>query len=322
MIHFSAPTRTPTCSPELWVTSTEAYGPPPPSYDDSIEDLPPDYTATDALAVAHAPQYTFFPTLIASPRSCPGTSPSMDPTSSLYTDEKPSYIDIDFGFTNDGVKSHAKKKNNKGGAKKAAPVEEKKEEPPADAGAGDGKGDPPADGGAGGGGSGGDGGDEKKDDDGWGDDAWGTAGSKKKKGKKTKKEEEEEEAEKKRKEEEEEAERKRKEEEAAAAAATAGGDLSWADNTNNDDDWGTFTAAGSKKKKGGKKGKVRNLGCLITRCNALSPHRMPNPQLRLQQTRRRHSTTSILTIPVVHLKLTCILVTLAAGNQMVSGSEV
>lgn len=73
---------------------------------------------------------------------------------------------------------------------------------------------------------------------------------------------------------EEEAERKRKEEEAelkkkaadAAAATTVQNDLSWAEG--GDDGWGSLATTGKKKKN--KKGKVRHLSCLITRCKALT----------------------------------------------------
>jgi hypothetical protein len=259
--------------PDLWSESSQNDRLPPPSYDDTIADLPPDYTTTDAPASVQLPEYSPWSSLDASLCSdvpnCLRLSCNTSPDSSLYLDEKSSYADIDFGFTEDGVKSHAKKK--KGAAAKKTTAfddgEEKKDEAAGDAGGdnGGGGGDPPADGGAGGAG---DGGDDKKDDDDWG--SWDTG--KKKKGKKSKKEEEEEER--KRKEEEEEAERKKKEEEDAAAAATgAGADLSWADQADDakpDDDWGTFATVGKTTKKKGKKGKVRNFGCLITRCNALT----------------------------------------------------
>ncbi|ORX95410.1 hypothetical protein BCR34DRAFT_196052 [Clohesyomyces aquaticus] len=227
----------PVPSPNLWLSDPPENGAPPPSYDDTLADLPPDYTTTDALASAQTPEYTPFsslnPSLCSNVPNCLRLSCATSPTSSFYLDEKSLYADIDFGFCEDGVKSHAKKKK---GAAAKKPVEEKKEEEPAggsgDAGAGDsgGSGDPPPDGGAGGSGGGddGNGGDGNGggggDGDGWGDNAgWGaTTKKKKKKGKKAeeeeeaerkKKEEEEEDAERKRKEEEEEAERKRLEDE-------------------------------------------------------------------------------------------------------------
>jgi len=268
----------PTLKPSqyLCLEPSHSDGLPPPSYDDTIADLPPDYTATDALAAVQSPEYTPWSSLNASLCSnvpnCLRLSCNTSPTSSLYFDEKSLYADIDFGFSEDGVKSHAKKKKGAAATKKTpgwGDDEDKKEEGAAgDAGGDNGGGDPPADGGAGGAGDGGDGGDEKKGDDDWG--SWDTG--KKKKGKKGKKDEEEEER--KRKEEEEEAERKKKDDEAAAAATTSpGADLSWADQAEDakpDDDWGAFATVGKTSKKKGKKGKVRNFGCLITRCNALT----------------------------------------------------
>ena len=252
----------------------------PPSYDDSFADLPPDYTYTDALATAHSPECTPFSSLNASLCSdvpnCLRQSRDTSPASSVFLDEKSLYPNIDFGFTDDGVRSHAKKKKN--AAKKtqttsnafeeSTPSEDPPpppEEPP-----------PPADGGGSGGGDGGDGGDGDKDkdkdkaDDDWGAD-WGDVSTKKKK-KSKKQAQEEEEAERLKKEEEEaaaakaaeeEAERLKKEEEEAAAAAAAEAekaaaatapDLSWANDAPATDDWG-FGATTSKKKK--KKGKVR-----------------------------------------------------------------
>jgi hypothetical protein len=217
-----------------------------------------------------SPEYTPWPSLNASLCSdvpnCLRISCNTSPTSSFYFDEKSLYADIDFGFSEDGVKSHAKKKKAAAAAKKTSnwgdDGDKKEEDATGDAGGDNGGGDPPADGGAGGAGDGGDGGDGKKDEDEWG--SWDTG--KKKKGKKGKKEEEEEE-------------RKKKEEEDAAAAAAAaattspGADLSWADQVDDakpDDDWGAFATVGKTSKKKGKKGKVRNFGCLITRCNALT----------------------------------------------------
>jgi hypothetical protein len=264
-------------SSDLWNEASRSFGSPPPSYDDSVADSPPDYTSTDALAFAKTPEYTPFSSLNASIcanvpnclRLCRDTSSN----SSLFLDQKSLYVDIDFGFNDAGVKSHAKKKA-KAAAKKPAVSnaiddgEKKKEEETAGGGDGAG-GDPPADGGAGGGDDG---------DKGGGDDS----GSGKKGKKKTKKETEEEERLKKEEEErlakeeedrlakeaEEEAERKKKEEEeaaaAAAAATSASADLSWADPAPANDGWDSIaatTTAGKKKK--GKKGKVRHLGYVI-----------------------------------------------------------
>lgn len=272
---------TPVPTTDLWIESfLRNHESPPPSYDDSVTDLPPDYTYTDALATAHTPEYTPFPSLDASLCSdvpnCLRISRYTSPASSLFIDDKSLYADIDFGFSDEGVRSHAKKKKN-AAAKKAtntsnayeepSPTEEPPpppEDPP-----------PPADGGDSGGGDGGDGDKDKdkdkdKPDDEWGD--WGDVSTKKKK--KSKKQAQEEEAERLKKEEEEaaatkaaeeEAERVKQEEEAAAAdaaeaekaAAAAGPDLSWANDTPATDDWAFGTT--SKKKK--KKGKVRRFAC-------------------------------------------------------------
>jgi hypothetical protein len=267
----------PTPSPDLWNEASRSFGCPPPSYDDSIADLPPDYTFTDALAFAHTPEYTPFSSLNASICSnvpnCLRLSRDTSPSSSLFLDEKSLYADIDFGFSEEGVRSHAKKKNNKAAAKKAVPSNAlddggKKDEEAA--GGGDGGGDPPADGGAGGDGDG-SGGDDKK----------GKKKSKKdlEEEERLKKEEEEriakeEEEARLAKEAEEEAERKKKEEEeaaaAAAATASASADLTWADPAANNDDWGSFAATTTGKKKKGKKGKVRNLAYVMTSMTALT----------------------------------------------------
>lgn len=274
---------TPVPGPDLWIEpSLRNHGTAPPSYDDSVADLPPDYTSTDALAIAQTPEYTPFASLDASLCSnvpnCLRISRNTSPASSLFIDEKSLYADIDFGFNGDGVRSHAKKKN-KPAVKKPAPTsnafdEPSKEEPPPPAES-PGGGDPPADGGGAGGGDGGDGGDGDKDKDKADDDlgAWGDAGTKKKK--KTKKQQQEEEAERLKKEEEEaaakaaeeEAERIKKEEEEAAAAAAAEAekaaaapDSGWANDAPATDDW-AFGATTSKKKK--KKGKVRRFGYFV-----------------------------------------------------------
>ena len=305
--------QTPPPSRDLWLESPHSDLLPPPSYDDTLTDLPPDYTTTDALATAQTPEYTPFSSLNASLCSnvpnCLRLSCNTSPCSSLYLDEKSFYADIDFGLGDEGVRQHKgpKKKNNNNN-KKPAPAPDPPPPPPPPEPPGDGNsgGDPPADSGAGGsgdggegGGDGGDGGDEKKGDDDWGDD-WGTAAgkSKKKKNNKGKKvQDEEAEAERKKKEAdaeaeaqrlkdedevqrkkvEEEAEQKKRDDEAAAAtaaaASTAQADFSWANDTNGatdaNDGWGAIPIAGGKKKKG-KKGKVRNLGCLNPRFNTLT----------------------------------------------------
>ncbi|KAJ8104768.1 hypothetical protein OPT61_g10578 [Boeremia exigua] len=262
---------------DLWIEPSlrNDGSPPPPSYDDSVADPPPDYTYTDALATAHTPEYTPFPSLNASLCSdvpnCLRMSRNTSPASSLFIDEKSLYAEIDFGFADDGVRSHAKGKK-KAAAKKTAntsnaptPHEEPPtppEDPP-----------PPADDGGSGGGEGGDGGDGDKDkdkdkgDEEWGD--WGDAPTKKKK--KSKKQAQEEEAERVKKEEEEEAaaakaaeeeaERIKKEEEDAAAAAAAAAeaekaaaapDLGWANDAPAGDEWTSLGATSKKKKKKGK----------------------------------------------------------------------
>lgn len=233
------------------------------------------------------------------------------PSSSIFLDEKSLYADINLGFHDEGVRSHAKKKNKAPAAKAPAPVmpsddgDKKKDDEAAGSGDNSG-GDPPADGGAGGG-DGGDGsGGEKGSNDG--------SGTGKKAKKKTKKELEEEERVKKEEEEriskeaEEEAERVKKEEEdAAAAAATAAAatstaaDLSWAEPTQNNDDWASLAGPGKSKKKG-KKGKVRNFGYVMTPCGALTDirrnrhlhHPLLLPHL-LQPSQQHPLTTSNLT---------------------------
>jgi hypothetical protein len=149
--------------------------PAPPSYEESLADVPPDYTGTDAAAVVNSlvdvKLGLDFPDAVLTSRD-----------SQRRSDEK-----LDFNQPH-GIRYHAKK------AKKAAKTAqqakwadddgEKKDEPPADdgaggdAGGGDGGGD--AGGGDGGGDPpGGDGGDDP-------DDIWGAAGGGKKKKKKKK----------------------------------------------------------------------------------------------------------------------------------------
>jgi len=257
-------------SPDLWNEASRSFGSPPPSYDDSLADLPPDYTCTDALASVQSPEYTPFSSLNASICSdvpnCLRIIHDTSRDSSLYFDDKSLYPDIDFGFSEEGVRSHAKKKKGAGAAKKPTisnALDDGDKNDGAAGGGDGGGGDAPADG------AGGDGGDDKKG------------------GKKSKKEEEEEERAKKEEEEriakeeeearlakeaEEEAERKKKEEEdaAAAAAAKASADLSWADPAAKDDDWGNFAATTTSKKKKGRKGKVCNLAYVMTPSRALT----------------------------------------------------
>lgn len=202
------------------------YTPPPPSYDDAVNDLPPEYPALPPLAERKTP-------LSSSAPLAPATK-SRNQSRSLYKD---TILDVYIDFENPvGVREHKKKKGGGGGAAKkpAAPPP-----PPdnggssndggddqangdansgGDAGGGDGGGDD----GSGGGGGGG--------DDGGGDDwnAWGTVAGTKKKSKKQEEEEEE-----------------------RKAAEAAKNNLSWADDVDEGgggDDWAGFTTAGKKKK--------------------------------------------------------------------------
>jgi len=116
---------------------------PPPSYQDSISDVPPDYTLTDALAAVCTNVAQFGP-------SMPGNGPETLDVSSM-----------------EGIRMYAKKKAK--AAKQAAWAEddgEKKDE----GAAGDGGDGAAAGGGDGGAGAGGDGGDPPGGGDGGGDD--------------------------------------------------------------------------------------------------------------------------------------------------------
>ena len=147
----------------------------PPSYEECLADVPPDYTATDALAVVQG---------LVDVKLELGF-----PEAGLRQSERRSDIKVDLTEPK-GIRYHAKKK--KAAAKKNnwADEDEKKEEaPPADegaggdAGAGDGAGDAGGDAGAG------DGGGDPPGDGGGGDDPddiWGAAGGGKKKKKKKK----------------------------------------------------------------------------------------------------------------------------------------
>lgn len=201
------------------------YTNPPPSYDDALRDLPPDYAALPPLAERKAA------VVPAAPRT-PATK-SDDRSSSLLKDRTRD-VDIDFESPV-GVREHKKKKT--AAKKPAAPP------PPTDTGGGsDNAGDDQANGdGAGGDAGGGEGGGDGDGDGEGGDDdwnAWTVSGSKKK----SKKKEEEEEEEKKK------------------AEASAGNTLSWADEVEDggDDSWAGFATVGKKKK-----GKVRVLNLAI-----------------------------------------------------------
>lgn len=149
----------------------------PPSYDESLSDVPPDYTATDALAVVQG---------LVDVKLELGL-----PEAGLRQSQRRTDIKVDLTEPK-GIRYHAKKKKGAAAKKNAwADEEEKKEEPPAeegaggDAGGGDGAGD--AGGGDAGGGDGG--GDPPGGDGGGGDDPddiWGAVGGGKKKKKKKK----------------------------------------------------------------------------------------------------------------------------------------
>lgn len=191
------------------------YTQPPPSYDEALADIPPDYTTLLSLAERKTLHYD-----------------ACQPTPTRKTHEKSNTfwkdgsinVDIDFGDPA-GVREHKKKKP---AAKKAAAPPP----PPADTGGGSdnaGGDQPSGDGGGDGGGdAGGDGGGD--DGGGGGDDdwnAWTTTGSKKK----TKKQEEEE------------------EEARKAAEASTANNLSWAEEADGGgDDWAGFATVGKKKK--------------------------------------------------------------------------
>lgn len=191
------------------------YGNPPPTYEDAINDLPPEYSTLPASAEAKS-----FSPESAPPRPCRRS----------YQDQKKSAVSslIDFDgsstFRQHGKKQKAKlaaKNTTSGGA-------------PAGNGGGGKKDDAPSGGGdkAGGNGAGSGGGDDNGGGGGgeepW--DDWTTSSNKKK----SKKEEEEE---------------KKKKEEEAAAANSGGNNLSWADDVDGDDTWAGFTSVSKNDKK-------------------------------------------------------------------------
>lgn len=152
-----------------------------PSYEDCIQDLPPDYTATDSLANAHNLQDADVATNRAETRKSHSTAHQL----------LGQVVDVKVDFTaEEGFRTHAKKK-----AKKAAAAsqrnkwadnsgDEGEKEGGAD-GADGGGGDDAAGGDAGGGDGGGEppgGGDDNNGDD--GDDWYGGGGKKNKKKKK------------------------------------------------------------------------------------------------------------------------------------------
>lgn len=197
------------------------YTQPPPSYDDAVSDLPPEYPALPPLAERKT---------ALSPAAPPApATKSRGQSRSLYND---TFLDVYIDFENPvGVREHKKKKGAGGGAAKkpAAPPPPDNGGGSNDAGDDQANGDGNSGGDAGGGDGGGDDGNGGGGDDG-GDDwnAWGTvSGTKKKK----KKEEEE-------------------EEERKAVEAATKNNLSWADDGDDGggDDWAGFTVAGKKKK--------------------------------------------------------------------------
>jgi len=231
---------------------TPSHTPPPPSYEESLIDLPPDYTLTDALAVRAAlhGKDGLIDTLhaVSMAAKTQGGSEKVDWTST------------------EGVRNYVSKKQKKAAkqAQQSKSMDSDNEEKKGDDGGGDGGdgaqgGDGGGDGGAGAGGDppgGGDGGDNEED---WFTNAGGKKGKKKKKKNAF---EEMEEEEKKREEEE-----AKKAEEAAAAAAAAAADADAAATADTGggagageadpiDEWGTFATVGKKKK--GKKAKVRS----------------------------------------------------------------
>lgn len=216
----------------------------PPAYEETLDDAPPDYTDSDALATA---------ALIAAPLDAP--PPSFGPLSAPLSPPSPSIgllekdrVSPKVDFSNmDNVREHAKKKKKAAQKTTAAWAQsddegDKKKDEGAAGDGGDGGGGG-ADGGDNGGGDGG-GGDENggggDDGDDW-NDAGGKKNKKKKKGKTAEEEEEE---------------KKAEEEAAAIAAADAGANDAWGDtaggtgDANPDDEWGGFTTAKKKKKKG------------------------------------------------------------------------
>ncbi|KAL9065991.1 MAG: hypothetical protein Q9157_007288, partial [Trypethelium eluteriae] len=229
-------------------TSISLYADPPPSYDDSIADTPPDYTTTANLASKQLDYTNLPPPPYTRPCTrAKSTSPICDPFAKIA---------IDFSATHN-ARQHVSKKQKQ--AQKKAQIDKWADgdegEAGKDNGDQDGEGGGGGDGGAGAGGGAGGGGDGGGGDGG-GDDGWDDVGGagKGKKAKKKKKNAfawEEDEDEQKKKEEEE---AKKAEEEATnnvwgneptngGAGAAAGGE------TNPDDEWGAFTQPGGKKNK-------------------------------------------------------------------------
>ncbi|BDD54821.1 hypothetical protein MAP00_000402 [Monascus purpureus] len=238
--------------------------PPPPSYSEAVDDLPPEYPLLPPLAHSKDP--------IEGQLAPAKTTRKTRAKSSVALPVEP-VLDISIDLeTPSGIREHkGKKKKTKatqqaqkqsndsdnGGDKQGQGSDKGANGGNAGNGEG-GAGDGNNDGGAGGGGDdGGDGGDGGDGED-WGD--WNAIGNKKKDKKKKKQQEEEEEARAKEEEErlvkEKEEEEQKKKAAEEAEAVTTNNDLSWADNAgNNDDDaWGGFTVTSKKKKKKAKGG--------------------------------------------------------------------
>jgi len=175
---------------DLWTPLTLSIAP-PPSYEDSLADVPPDYTTTESFAICH----------IKFSEACPTYTVEkvhLDDGSEFFNNPlSPPKVDLS---SLEKIHSHAGGKKNK--KKKAEPTTNTNASEPAGGNAeqngdgGDGDGAGAGDGGSGGGGNDGNGG------DGW--DDWDSGKKKKSKGKKQeeedrKKQEEEEEAKKRRK---------------------------------------------------------------------------------------------------------------------------
>ena len=203
---------------------------PPPSYNDSIADEPPNYDYVEDLPLAQAARY--YP--VPPPAYLYNSSNDVAPLDQMTTP------DIDFSDTSN-FRQAAKKKDKQ--QKRQADAAKWNDE----SGEGNAEGGEGGEENGGGGAGGGNNGDGGAGDDGGGDD-WGgwDTGKKSKKGKKAKEEE--------KKKQEEEEEKRRQEEEDANGEVK----LDWADDANGDvgEDWGAFPATTTKKGKKDKKGKV------------------------------------------------------------------
>lgn len=167
----------------LTIIPPPPYDAQPPGYEDSVEDLPPEYTCTDVLATS-----SFSKSPLHIHRTVPTIQTYIYPPSWL---EKSDRVDIDLK-TPHNVRSHANKK-----AKQAAKAASKSkwadsgDEAEGSKGGGEGGSANDGDGGSAGGGGGGD------EGGGGGDDFWDEPGKKSKKPKKKGKKDDEEDEEKK-----------------------------------------------------------------------------------------------------------------------------